>query len=158
MRVTAIAACALLTASSLSAQTAAPPAAAQTDFSYATPLPGNWTYAPVADGSEATYLNATARPQLIVHCTKAARRVSIAKPATGAVPLLSIWTSSQTRNVPASFNPATARLTAEFAAFDPMLDAIAFSRGRAAFSVAGTPALVVPAWPEIARVVEDCRS
>jgi hypothetical protein len=50
------------------------------------------------------------------------------------------------------------RLTADFAAFDPLLDALAFSRGRFAVSVSGTPALVVPPWPEIARLVEDCRS
>jgi len=57
----------------------------------------------------------------------------------------------------ASYNPATARLTAELAAFDATLDAIAFSRGRVAFAAAGAPALVVPAWAETARVIEDCR-
>jgi hypothetical protein len=39
---------------------------------------------------------------------------------------------------------------------DPLLDAMAFSRG-AAVEVAGLPALVLPADPAISRVVEDCR-
>jgi len=40
---------------------------------------------------------------------------------------------------------------------DPLLDQIAFSRGRFLVQVEGGPSLVVPAWPEFARVVEDCR-
>ena len=68
-----------------------------------------------------------------------------------------MWTSSTTRNLPARFEPATAQLIAELPRTDPLLDAIAFSRGRFAVSVSGTPALVLPAWPELTRVVEDCR-
>jgi len=43
-------------------------------------------------------------------------------------------------------------------AYDGLLDAMSFSRGRIAVTVSGTPMLVVPAWPEVARVVEDCRA
>jgi len=50
------------------------------------------------------------------------------------------------------------KLTAELPAFDPLLDAIAFSRGRMAVTLAGGSSLVVPAWPEPARTVEDCRN
>jgi hypothetical protein len=62
-----------------------------------------------------------------------------------------------TRTLPASFDPATARQTIQVPAYDPLLDALVFSRGRVAVYIADKPALVVPAWPEIARVVEDCR-
>ena len=155
MRGTIAAAFALTAASSLHAQAAAPTPAV--DFSIATPLSGSWTYAATADGSEATFLDSNARPQLIFHCTRLSRQVTIAKPATTAAPLLSLWTTSQARNLPASFNPATYRLSAAVPAFDPLLDAIAFSRGRFAVSVSGTTALVVPAWEEPARVIEDCR-
>ena len=41
---------------------------------------------------------------------------------------------------------------------DRLLDALSFSRGPIAVSVTGSPALIVPPWAEIARVVEDCRS
>ena len=62
-----------------------------------------------ADGSEATFADAIGQPQLSVHCTRATRRVTIAKPASAAAPFLDVWTSSQTRSLPASFNPATGR-------------------------------------------------
>jgi hypothetical protein len=74
-----------------------------------------------------------------------------------AAPLLTVWTSSQTRALPASFNPATQNLTAEVAASDSLLDAIAFSRGRFGVSVSGAGVMVVPTWAEVARVVENCR-
>ena len=155
MRRLIAAASALISASSLSAQTA-PPAAV--DFTYAMPLAGSWSYAAVTGGSEATFRNASALPQLVIRCTRATRRVSLSKPAATAVPSLGVWTSSASRSLPASFDPATARLTAQVAAYDPLLDALAFSRGRIAVSVGAGPPLVLPAWPEIARVVEDCRS
>lgn len=49
-------------------------------------------------------------------------------------------------------------IVAQIGARDPHLDQIAFSRGRFLVDVAGQPRLVLPAWPEIARVIEDCRS
>ena len=85
------------------------------------------------------------------------RQVTLSKPATGAAPFISVWTTTQTRNLPSSYDPATRRLSATVPAFDPFLDAIAFSRGRVEFSVSGQPALVIPSWAEPARVIEDCR-
>ena len=131
---------------------------APADLSAATPIAGNWTYAPVAGGSEAAFRNASALPQLAIRCTRATRRVAISKPASGAAPSLSIWTDSLARGVAASFNPQTARLTADLATYDPLLDALAFGRGRIGVTVAGGPPLVLPAHPEVARVIEDCRS
>lgn len=164
MKLATAAAFAAMSASSLSAQTAqtaappaVPPAAAAPDFTYAIPLAGSWTFAPAADGSAATFLNASAMPQLTIRCVRATRRVGISKPASGAAPFLNVWTGTMTRSVPASFDPATARITIQLPAYDPLLDALAFSRGRIAVTVAGSPALVVPAWPDIARVIEDCR-
>jgi len=153
MKLAIAAALALTAASSLRAQSAP----AIPDLSTATTLGGNWSWAQTTDGSEATFTDAYAHPQLTIHCTRATRRVSINKPASSAAPFVGVWTSSQTRNLPASFDSKTARLSAQLAAFDPLLDAIATSRGRIGISVSGTPALIVPAWAEIARVVEDCR-
>ena len=151
MRVPIAAVLALIASSSLRAQTAAP------DLSTVTPVAGNWIYSATASGSEASFVNASALPQLTIRCVAASRRIIISKPATGAVPFLNLWTSALTRNLPASFNPATRRLSAEVAATDPLLDAIAYSRGRFGVSVSGGPALVVPAWAEAAHVIEDCR-
>ena len=161
MRLAIAAAFALIAASPLLAkaqpQASAPAAPATPDLGTAVPLPGSWSYAPVANGSEAVFSNATGHPQLWIRCTRSVRRVSIAKLATGAAPFIDVWTSSATRSLPASFNPANARATIELGAFDTLLDAMAFSRGRIGVTVRGQPTLVVPPWQEIARVIEDCR-
>jgi hypothetical protein len=68
-----------------------------------------------------------------------------------------VWTSSASRNLTARFEPNAMRVTADLAASDPLLDGIAFSRGRIAVAMAGGVPLVVPAWPEAARTIEDCR-
>ena len=49
-------------------------------------------------------------------------------------------------------------IVAQMGARDPRLDQLAFSRGRFLVDMAGAPRLVLPAWPEVARVIEDCRS
>jgi hypothetical protein len=154
MKLSIAAALALTAASSLAAQTA-PPAI---DLSTATPSDGNWNYTPVAGGSQATFVNLSMQPQLTIQCARGTRRVTIAKPASGAAPYLAVWTSTQPRNLLASFNPATGMISATVSAYDPILDAIAFSRGRIGFSVSGQPTLVLPAWAEVARVMEDCRA
>lgn len=47
--------------------------------------------------------------------------------------------------------------TVRFAANDALLDAIIFSRGKFLVAAADVPDLMLPPWPEIARVIEDCR-
>ena len=161
----ALAAASSAPAASAAAQTpAVQPTAAQTpaaqtvtDLGSAAPLAGSWSYAATAGGSQAVFTNAAGFPQLWVQCTRAARRVAIARAASAAAPFVIVWTSSQTRSVPSAFNPATGRLTIELAAYDPLLDAIAGSRGRVGFTVAAQPPLVVPPWAEATRVIEDCR-
>ena len=145
------AALALFTASTLHAQAAV-------DLGAVPPLGGTWRFALLSTGSEASFADMASRPQVTLRCTRATRRVTISKPASAAAAAMTVWTSSASRPVATSFNPATGQLSADLLATDPLLDAMAFSRGRIGFTVAGTPALVVPAWPEVARVIEDCRA
>ena len=49
------------------------------------------------------------------------------------------------------------RAGAALPADDPLLDELAFSRGRFTVEATGLATLVLPAWPEPARVIEDCR-
>lgn len=142
----------LLAAASATSIDAAP------DLNVVTPIAGGWTYNATADGSEAQFTASTGYGQLWLHCTRATRRVSIARLATIAAPSVDVWTSSATRKVASSFSPSSGRLTIEFENYDPLLDAIATSRGRIGFSIGSEPALVVPAWADVARVIEDCRS
>ena len=136
---------------------AASPLAAQ-DLSTVQPVAGSWIYGATTSGTEARFNDAAGNTQLWVQCTRANRRISIARPATAAAPFLTVWTSSLTRNVPASFNPAVNRLSIDLATFDPLLDAIVSSRGRVGYTIGTQPSLVVPPWPEPARVIEDCRA
>jgi len=154
MKVYLAAALALSAASSLQAQTAPAPAS---DYSVATPMDGAWQYSALPAGSEARFVNSTGQTQITLRCVRSARSVTLFKPSTAAAAFISVWTTAQTRNLAAAFDPATGQLRASLAAWDPLLDAITFSRGRVEFSVAGQTALVVPSWAEAARVVEDCR-
>ena len=128
-----------------------------TDLTYSTPIGGNWSYAATGDGSEATFANATGQPQLTIRCTRSTRRVTLLKAAPAASPSLWVWTSSQRRSLPATYDASAARVSADLQAMDPLLDAMASSRGRIGFSTSGVAALVVPPWADVARVVEDCR-
>ena len=138
------------------AQTTAAPGIA--DYSNAAIANGSWTYSPTAGGGEAQFRSAGGQPQFILACLRQTRQVTIARPASRAAPFIQVWTTSMARNLPAAFNPATGRLTATLGAQDPVLDAMAMSRGRIAVGVAGQAATVAPAWGEISRVVEDCRA
>ena len=156
MKVYLAAALALTAASSLHAQAA--PGVPAIDYSVATPMDGTWQYSSLPAGSEARFVNTSGQTQLTIRCVRTARSVTLFTPATAAAAFISVWTTAQTRNLPASFDPASGLLRASLAAWDPLLDAIVFSRGRVEFGVAGQPALVVPSWAEAARVVEDCRA
>ncbi len=102
--------------------------------------PGQWSYVGTLSGSDATYGGA-----LIIRCERATRTVSVVRPGTAGA--LTIVTSASTRTLPVG---------GRLSAFDPTLDAIAFSRGRILVA-GGGPTLAIPAWPEAARSIEDCR-
>ena len=131
---------------------------ADPNLEYAKPIAGNWRYARTSDGSTATFDNSNGEPQLTIRCTRATRHVAILKPASAASASMWIWTSSQTNTLPATYDVASARVSVDLGAYDPLLDAIAASRGRIGFSTSGLAALVVPPWAEVARVIEDCRA
>ena len=145
-----VAALALVAPVSLAAQSIA-------DQSLSVPIPGNWAYAANADGSEAVFADANNQPQLSLRCVRSIRRVVVSKPATAAAPTLSVWSSTATKTFPATYDAGTARVTAQIANWDPILDAVAFSRGRFAVATNAQP-LVVPSWSDISRIVEDCRA
>jgi len=52
---------------------------------------------------------------------------------------------------------ADPQLVAELPARDPLLDAMALSKGRFAVAVEGAAPLILPSWAEVSRVIEDCR-
>jgi len=114
--------------------------------------PGNWTYRPAAQGSSATY--GFGAPSFTVRCFGTGQ-VLLSRAGAGAAPILTFRTSSLARTLNAAMQPDG--ITASLSASDPLLDALIFSRGRFAVEAPGLPPLIVPTWPELARVVQDCR-
>ncbi|WP_343520792.1 hypothetical protein [Sphingomonas sp.] len=54
-------------------------------------------------------------------------------------------------------NGVETALFATLPANDQLVDAMGYSRGRFIVETPGMAPLVVPAWAEVLRVVEDCR-
>jgi hypothetical protein len=108
---------------------------------------GYWVWRSFPGGSEALF-QSVGGVQLALRCNLSNRTVTMVR--SGAVPgsSLIVRTSNMERSLPAS---------GTLAATDRLLDAVAFSRGRFSVEGGGVARLVVPAWPEAARSVEDCR-
>ncbi|MCD2324582.1 hypothetical protein LQ953_11215 [Sphingomonas sp. IC-56] len=117
--------------------------------------PGTWTYRREGSGSVAGFGAAGAAPALSLRCDAGAGRITLSLGRVGAGSA-TVRTSSSVRALPLT-RGADGQSSASLGARDGLLDAMGFSRGRFIVEVAGQPPLVVPAWPEILRVAEDCR-
>ena len=135
---------AALIASAASAQLAA----TAFDLNRSAPLTlGAWQYIAQPGGSEARF---GTRFQL--RCDLGARRVLVRRiepVATIASGPLAISTDTMSRAVASD---------GWLAATDPLLAAIAFTRGRFVVDGGGGGRLVLPSSPEAARSIEDCRN
>lgn len=135
------------------------PARAPLDWRDVPLTAGDWSYTAAPGGSAARFGPPGSGPLLTLQCERGQGMVNLhrAGSAAAAVPL-TLSTSDGSRAFSAS--PADGQppsLAVRFAPRDPFLDAMAFSRGRIAVEAPGLPALFLPAWPEIGRVIEDCR-
>lgn len=136
----------------------APPAAVS-NWLDAPQTPGDWSYRAAQGGGMALFGNPQTGALLTMRCNRAAGMVEIGRAgrATNQV-TMQIRTETAERTLaagPAQGN--TPAIIAQVVAGDSLLDAMAFSRGRFAIDVPGTAPIYVPAWPEVTRVVEDCR-
>ncbi len=116
--------------------------------------PGDWSY----QAGIARFGQPGGEVLLSLRCDRAAGAVEIARSGQAAVTVIVVRAEAMERSVAAGAvanqSPAIA---ARVAANDPLLDAMAFSKGRFAVEVAGLPSLYVPSYPEVTRVIEDCR-
>jgi hypothetical protein len=145
----------LLPVSALFAQVA--PAQA-VDFATARTWPGVWSYRAVPGGSEALFTDASGGVRISIRCTRPTRVVTLSRTSAAPASTMFVWTTSAQRSLPARFEPNAIRVSADLAANDALLDAIAYSRGRIAVSMPGIQPLVIAPGPEAARVFEDCRN
>ena len=122
--------------------------------------PGDWTYRSEGTTTRALFGEANQGARLSLACDRATRRVTLGRAGTanGQV-TMTIRTETQDRALTAgAMGGSTPMIAAQLAASDALLEAMAFSKGRFAVEVPGTSTLYVPAYPEITRVIEDCRS
>jgi hypothetical protein len=128
------------------------------DWQDAPLTPGEWVYSRDASGgSQALFAGGSPEASFLVRCDASLGQVTLAREGVGSQLRIRTSTREQTlRATPGSERMAS--LSATLPASDPLLDEIVFSRGRLAVDAEGLPRLVIPAWPEPARVVEDCRA
>lgn len=131
----------------------APPPPPPADWRDRALTSGDWSYRRTATGGEALYGNDPAAPRLALRCVRASGQVLLAWPGV-ATATLAIRTTETAATRTGQLT--TTELQLAFPARDPLLDQMAFSRGRFMLT-AGTATLILPSWPEIARVIEDCR-
>jgi hypothetical protein len=135
-----------------------PPAPAPADWQDMELSAGAWHYRDQATASEAGFGTSVDQPGFALSCDKARRNVRLARSGITTGNSMTVRTSAGTRNFALSIEPEATGVYASVSANDPFLDNIAFSRGRFTVEVPGMPTLVMPAWPEPARVIEDCRA
>jgi hypothetical protein len=125
-----------------------------TDWRDAFATPGDWTWSEEAGRSTARF----AGNALVLRCEPSGRVTVTRSGSAGPSPTLTITTTATARSFAATPRSDQApALTITLANADPLLDAMAFSRGRFMVTAPGLAPLYVPSWPEIGRVIEDCR-
>jgi hypothetical protein len=119
---------------------------------------GAWVYRRDERGSIALYGAPGGDALVTLRCDKARARLFLSR-ASDVGGTMTVRTSSTSKPLavqPTGGKPAYA--ASEMDVTDPVLDAMAFSRGRIALELKGTQNIAIPVWSEIGRVVEDCRA
>lgn len=133
----------------------APPPAAWVDR---VATPGDWSVTEDAGGSIARF----GAPQIFaIRCERGARRITMTRPGTldaGRAARLTLRSTEAFAAYPLTNSPAEpGAVAASLGVDDRLLDAIAYTRGRFLVQTEGAPDLVLPAYAEVARVIEECR-
>jgi hypothetical protein len=118
------------------------------------PPPGGWQDRPYSAG-DWSYAGGQARfgDAVTLRCDPGSRRVTLEVAGASAGPL-TVRTSYGDSSRSATSSGTGVR--SELSATDPLLEQMAFSRGRFMLAAGGRE-LILPTWPEVARVLEDCR-
>ena len=118
--------------------------------------PGTWRYAGDSRGTRAMFGDG-GDAVVVLRCDRSERRMYLSRTGAGIAPI-TVRTSSVSRAVAVQpTGGAQPYVAAALAINDPLLDAMAFSRGRFVIQQQGAATLVIPAYAEVGRVIEDCR-
>ena len=121
--------------------------------------PGDWFYRSGGGTTRALFGDAGSDARFAITCDRSQHSITLARAGTAAARLqMNIRTETSDRALPAAPSTnAIPSVDARVGATDSILDAMAFSKGRFAVEVAGLDTLYLPSWPEVTRVIEDCR-
>ena len=143
-------------------QAAPAPAAVAENWLDTPQTAGDWQYTSEANETFALFVDnagGTNNYRAIIRCDLAKREIGLGVfgSASGGESLR-VVTETADRTLRALERPAQPQLIGAVAiASDPLFDAIALTRGRFVLAASGKPALYLPAWAEVTRVIEDCR-
>jgi hypothetical protein len=142
------------------APTVTTPAPAGTDWMDFPATAGGWSFTTFPIGSQAIFRGPAGQDTgLAISCNAQSRQITLLRPGRSNRALaMRILTETASRTgtaepVAEQFAGVILRLDPR----DPMLDAMAISKGRFAVEVEGMPTLYLPSWAEVSRVIEDCR-
>ncbi|RIV78209.1 hypothetical protein [Pelagerythrobacter aerophilus] len=121
--------------------------------------PGDWYFRSTSGGSQAVFGPANSEAIFALTCNRAERTIAMTRAGSAAgATAMHIRTETRERAVPAQqAGTQLPMLAATLPAADPLLEAMAFSKGRFAVETQGLATLYIPSWPEVTRVIEDCR-
>lgn len=123
--------------------------------------PGDWSYRAEGGASIASF-GPGGTAMFVMRCDRAARRITLSRPGTldtGRSAQLVLHSTAGMASYPLANIPGTpAMVGATLAGTDPFLDKLVYTRGRFLVRTEGAADLVLPAWAEVSRIVEDCRA
>lgn len=121
--------------------------------------PGEWRYGQTGAVSRASFIAPSGAPLFALQCDRSTRDlVFIVNGQARSNTALIIRTGTTERVLRLQADMTDTGVTiARIAPDDPLLDAMAFTRGRFAVEAEGAVPLFLPSWAEVSRVIEDCR-
>lgn len=119
---------------------------------------GSWVYRRDERGSIALYGPVGGDALVTLRCDRGRASLFLSRAGSAGSQLV-VRTSSTSKTLPLQpTGSSPAYVATALTATDPILDAMAFSRGRIALEVDGAQSIAIPVWSEIGRVAEDCRA
>lgn len=121
--------------------------------------PGDWSYRPALSGGEALYGSRNGEMLFAIKCDRRAGRITLLRSGRAASSTsMTIRTETVDRTLAATpAGSGSQQVMATLAASDPLLDAMAVTRGRFAVETTGLSTLYLPPWAEVTRAIESCR-
>ncbi|MDG5748608.1 hypothetical protein P8Q88_10500 [Qipengyuania sp. XHP0207] len=136
-----------------------PPPPMESDWIDQPQTAGSWSYRATGNSTRA-YFGSASSPggAFSLECKTPGRIIELGRPGrTSQSITIRTETASRTLAAGSGEIASPASTVAQLSANDPLLDAMALTRGRFAVETPEMPTLYLPAWAEVTRVIEDCR-